>query len=152
MKKLIAYLLVLAVCVIFAGQAAATVVCTVSSSGTAFGAYDPLSGLVKDTLGTIAVTCTGSNGDPVNYSIALSVSGPRNMQAGSSQLNYTLYTDMAHSAVWGDGSLGTSTVSDTYTMSGTSATRNYTVYGEIPVQGLTGVGSYLDSVSITVTY
>jgi spore coat protein U-like protein len=156
MIKTMQCLLLLAACAVFEGSASAVVVCSVSSTGAAFGAYDPLNASVKDTVGTIFVTCTGSIGAPVNYSIALSVHGsghsPRTMRAGGARLNYNLFTDGSHSSIWGDGKGGTATVSDSYTMSGSSTTRNYTVYGEIPAQGGATVGSYMDTVVITVTY
>jgi spore coat protein U-like protein len=74
------------------------------------------------------------------------------MQAGGSKVNYNLFTNGTHTAIWGDGTSGTATVSDSYTLSTTSTTRSYTVYGEIPAQYSSTVGSYLDSVAITLTY
>jgi spore coat protein U-like protein len=149
-------LFLLAAWAILEGRASAVVVCSVSSAGTAFGAYDPLSVSVKDSVGTIFVTCTGSVGDAVNYSIALSPGagslGSRKMQAGAASLSYNLFTDGSHQSIWGDGSGNTATVPGNYTMSTTSETRSYTVYGEVPAQGGATVGSYLDTLTITVTY
>lgn len=154
--KTLQCLLLAAVCAVLEGHAAAVVVCSVSSTGTAFGGFDTVSGNPKDTVGMISVTCSGSIGDPVNYTITLSPgTGPyplRDMQGTSSNLNYNLFTDGSHTVVWGDGTSGTGTVSDNYTLSTTSTTRSYTVYGEIPAQSAPTAGSYLDTVVITVTY
>lgn len=137
-------------------RASATVLCDVSSTGTAFGGYDTLGAGSKDTIGTISVTCSGSIGEAVNYTIAL---GPgsggfmaRTMLASGSQLQYNLYADGAHTAVWGDGTSGTTTVSDNYTLSSSTITRQYTVYGEIPGQSGPKTGVYMDTLLITLTY
>lgn len=69
------------------------------------------------------------------------------------QLNYNLYADGAHTLIWGDGTGGTSTVSDSYTLPASSSTRDYTVYGRISgAQSSAVAGNYLDTVLITVTY
>jgi len=144
-------------CGLITMRASAVVVCSVSSTGTAFGTFDTLSGSNKDVIGTISVTCTGNIGDAVNYTIALSPGGgsfaSRNMQAGGPLLNYNLYSDGSHTLIWGDGTSGTSTVSDSYTLAASSNTVQYTVYGRIS-SGQSGApaGGYGDTIVITVTY
>jgi spore coat protein U-like protein len=149
-------LFLLVAAAIFQVRASGAVVCSVSSTGTAFGVYDTLSAANRDVVGTISVTCSGSIGDAANYSIALSPGGgsflSRSMQAGSPKLSYNLFTDGAHTTIWGDGTAGTSTVSDNYTLSATSITRQYTVYGEIPAQSSPVSGAYTDTLVITLTY
>jgi|GEM_PF-2632030 len=44
-------------------------------------------------------------------------------------LNYSLYTTAADTTVWGDGTAGTGTVSDSYTAIGLSETKTYNVFG-----------------------
>jgi spore coat protein U-like protein len=150
------WLLLLVLCAAFTGKASATAVCSVSSIGASFGGFDPISGAAKDTLGTITVTCTGLVGDAVSYTIALSPGAgnfvTRTMQTGGSNINYNLFTDSGHHFIWGDGTNGTSLVSDAYTMGSTTVSRDYTVFGEIPQQSGPKVGSYLDTVVITLTY
>ena len=152
------FLLILA-CSLVTMRASAAAVCSVSSTGTAFGAFDTLSGSDKDMIGTISVTCTGSIGDLANYMIALSPGGSssftsRNMQAGTPQLSYNLYLDGSYTSIWGDGTGGSSTVSDSYTLSASSNTKDYTVYGRIPGSGQSGApaGSYMDTIVVTLTY
>jgi spore coat protein U-like protein len=148
-------LFLLAACALFAGRAGATAICTVSSTGAAFGAYDGSNG-EKDTVGTISVTCVGSIGDKVDYSIAISAGSgsplSRTMTSGSSHLNYNLFSDAGHTVVWGDGSSGTATVTDHYTLSSASNTKSYTVYGRIRGQNRLAVGSYMDTLVITLNY
>ncbi|MBZ5520711.1 MAG: spore coat U domain-containing protein [Acidobacteriia bacterium] len=156
MKKLTPCLFLLAACALLTARASAIAVCSVASTGTAFGVYDTLTAANKDVVGTISVTCTGSIGDPVNYVIALSPGAgsfvSRTMQAGAAQLNYNLYSDGAHTLIWGDGTGGTSTVSDSYSLSAASITRTYTVYGRIPGQSSPSAGNYSDTLVITLTY
>ena len=154
-KRITQWLLLLAACAALTGRASATAVCSVSSTGAAFGAFDPITPAAKDTLGTITVTCTGTVGDAVSYTIALSPGAgnfvTRDMQ-GPSNITYNLFTDSGHQFIWGDGTNGTSLVSDTYTMSSGTVSRDYTVFGEIPQQSGPTVGSYMDTLTITLTY
>lgn len=146
----------IAFCALAASPAFATDVCSVASTGTAFGIYNTISASNENVVGNIAVTCTGSIGDAVSYTIALSPGNgsfsSRTMLAGGAQLNYNLYSDGARLNIWGDGTGGTSTVSDSYTLPASSSTRMYTVYGEIPAQSGPTVGSYMDTVVITLNY
>lgn len=133
--------------------------CSVTTTGVAFGPYDPLSASAVTANGNVAVSCGGTLGLLVSYDIALSggsVSGfsPRKMAAGGNQLAYNLHTNGAYTGIWGDGTGGTQTVSGSMTilvLSGTTA--NYPVYGRIPgAQTTVPPGSYGDSVQVTVTF
>ncbi|HXS20313.1 MAG TPA: spore coat protein U domain-containing protein, partial [Steroidobacteraceae bacterium] len=70
----------------------------------------------------------------------------RVMKSGGSQLDYNLYTNSTHTTIWGDGTSGTVKVS------ATSLGATYTVYGLIPALQNVPVGSYSDTVTVTVTY
>jgi spore coat protein U-like protein len=74
------------------------------------------------------------------------------MSFSSNQLQYNLFTDALHTIIWGDGSSGTSSVSDSYILNLLSTTRNYTVYGQIPASQNVAVGAYTDSIIATVTF
>jgi spore coat protein U-like protein len=158
MKSHRAQLLVIMLCVAcFAATAGAAVSCGVSTTGVAFGSYDPVLGQNRDTSGTISVSCTGNSGDSVSYSLLLSAGNgafsSRAMAGSAVPLQYNLYTDIARSQVWGDGTGGTLVVSDSYSISTSPTVRNYTVYGRIPA-GETGVtaAAYNDSIAITLDY
>ncbi|MEQ1439345.1 spore coat U domain-containing protein [Fontimonas sp. SYSU GA230001] len=132
-------------------------VCTVSTSPVVFGSYNPISGAAVDSTGTVTVTCTAVVSISVNYSIALGTGlggsfAPRRMTSGANTLPYNLYTSASRSTVWGDGSGGTSTVSDGYTLGLLLVTRNYTVYGRIPASQNVAAGAYADTIVVTVTY
>lgn len=138
--------------------------CTISSTGLAFGAYQPLTFAGKLTsaavvsTATVSVVCTGITGGGA-YTIAL---GPSTTGSGDristrylAHLNggapmaFNVYTDTNHSSVWGNttGAL----------LSGSIATGDsnlsHTVYGRIPAgQNTLKAGSYSDSLTMTITY
>jgi len=120
--------------------------CTVSTSGIAFGSYDPFLPQHVASVATISVTCE----EITSYSIALSSGGgtyeQRVMNNGLHQLLYNLYTDATLNTVWGDGAGHSATVSDT------QLTAMHTVYGLIPARQNAHVGDYSDTIVITVTY
>ncbi|HEV2303422.1 MAG TPA: spore coat U domain-containing protein [Stellaceae bacterium] len=148
-------LLALAALVVFLPAAAQAARCTVTATGIAFGIYVPFSSTAGTSAGTISVQCMGLNGI---YTIALNAGingggnfSNRRMSNGVSYLGYQIYTDAAHTIVWGDGSGGTVTVSATCTPG--ICSNSYTTYGRIPGTQITATpGSYSDVTTVTVTY
>ncbi len=131
--------------------------CSISTGGVAFGAYDSLGGTRRDTLGTITVTCTGNVGDAVSYSISLDTTGEqgayRIMSNGTHQLNYLIFADNGYTQVWGDGTGGSTVVSDSYRLNAHSNLHTYPMYGSIPAgQRQTTAGSYGGNITITLVY
>lgn len=112
----------------------------------------------NDTTGTVSVTCSASIvGAVVSYEVQLSAGNggsfsPRKMSNGTFNLNYNLYTDASRTQIWGDTTSGTVSVTNTYTMVGTSATTNHTAYGRVPALQNVGAGSYSDSITATVIF
>jgi spore coat protein U-like protein len=103
------------------------------------------------------VSCTDAVGNNVSYAIALTSGtgsyAARQLASGADRLGYNLFKDSARTLVWGDGTSGTSTLSDSYTLAVSPTVRAYPVYGRIPGgQNLTKVGTYGDSITVTVTY
>jgi spore coat protein U-like protein len=66
---------------------------------------------------------------------------------GTSTLGYGLYQDAAHMTNWTNA-----TNSYTATSSGTSLTNTVTIYGQIPASEAAPVGSYTDTVVMTVNF
>jgi len=136
---------------------AATAVCTVSTSGVAFGSYNPLPGASADTNGTISVTCSGAAGDTAAYAITITAGlgsfSARKMVSGGDSLTYNLYRDSGCTQVWGDGTASTSTVTDSVTLTSSSLTTNYVVYSRIAGgQNTARAHAYSDSLLVTVSY
>lgn len=127
-----------------AGAGAAT--CTVSITNAAFAAYDVFAKTKATSTGKVKVKCNLI----ASYTIALSAGSgtftSRVMASGSYQLAYNLFIDSSHTTIWGDGTSGTSTVS------ATSLGATYSVYAMIPALQNVPVGSYSDTITVTVTY
>jgi len=132
--------------------------CTVASTVQAFGAYNTLTALPGTS--TVTVTCTHSTAaaHTFPYTIALS-SGPgtyalRQMAGSGDILTYNLYTNAAHTTVWGDGSGVTNTVSGSIVVAsgaGRSGFQAQTVYGLITAPQNVRAASYATTSPITVT-
>jgi len=131
--------------------------CTVSATSTNFGAYSPFDATALDGTGNVRVACNEVLGLLVSYTIKLSpgASGSlaaRRMSNGTHSLTYNLYTGSGRSTVWGDGSNGSSVVSDSYLLFVLSVTRDYAVYGRVPASQNVSGGSYADTIVVTVEY
>ena len=142
-----------------AGQAQAG--CSVSSSGLAFGTYQPLTFPGKLTSApvtssaTVAVNCDQAGG-ALGYTLKLGPSltgnsiNPRYMAntSGGDNMVFNIYTDPAYLTVWGDGSTGS-----ILTHGPLNGSFQHTVYGRIPAGQYTlKAGSYASSLTITVVY
>lgn len=126
--------------------------CSVSAADLAFGNYNPLS--VVATAGTTTVTVTCSLLAPYNVGLAIGTNGSsvtaRKMKitgGGSDLLNYDLFRDAAHLLNWGN-TVGT----DTLSLVGTGLAVGSTVFGSIPATQNVSVGSYTDTITVTVTF
>jgi len=156
----------------FAGTATGTLAvsalipasCTVGTSTLAFGLYDPLGANLSADLmvnGTVNVTC--SSGAPVTVALGAgahydSTNHIRRMSDGSSHtINYEMYSDVVDGTPWGDGTSATNN-NVTKAITGTGASQNVTVFGEIPAgqtvpaASTTGISLYTDTVVITVNF
>jgi spore coat protein U-like protein len=130
----------------FGAVTAAAATCTFGLVSVVFGNYDTLTNTSLDGAGSITVTCDSSD----SYTIALSTGHgtllDRQMQAGSSVLHYNLYSDALRSAIWGDGTSGTSLVG------GSAAGATYSIYGLIPGGQRIPAGTYADAITVTLSF
>ena len=132
--------------------------CTVTATNLAFGSYNVLSASPTNATSTITATCTKGTGFTIALDAGQNAGGASNFSARAmtngaatpSLLGYQLYTNSAHTTVWGDGTNSSSTVSGTGT--GPGAGVSNTVYGEIAANQNVPAGSYSDTVNVTVTY
>lgn len=146
---------------LFAGLLApgvcAAAVCAVSAVSLAFGAYNEFQIGHTDGTGHVAVTCHGAPGELVAFTLTLNAGGgsflQRRMQtANGSLLNYNLYTTAARVVVWGDGSSGSASVSDAFSLRAGAVTRSYPVYGRVFSLQKVPVGLYSDSIVVTLNH
>ena len=148
------------------GTVLAAGACTISSSGLAFGAYQPLSfpgklvSVERPSTATVSVICTGIAAGG-GYSIGL---GPGNYGGGDrissrylnntvnggSLMEYNVYVDSGYTTVWGNGIIG-SVFSGSIPVGDSS--RTHTAYGKVPAgQNTLKAGSFSDWLTMTITY
>jgi spore coat protein U-like protein len=130
--------------------------CTVTATGVSFGSYDPLSQVDNGSTGTIRVVCTLilALGGSFTIDLSTGASGSytqRSLKKGASILAYNLFSDSAYSQIWGNGTGGSTRVSQSFT-SLLIVDRTVTVYGRIPAGQNVPAGAYADTIVVTVTY
>ena len=129
--------------------ASVTATCVVGTTAVSFGSY---TGTVISTSGAITVTCTNSTGYTVSLNAGSTSGGAVNARLmsgpSSATLGYALYKDSGMTALWGDGTTGTATVTGT----GGGSAQSLPVYGQIPAAQYPTPGGYSDTVVATVTY
>ena len=126
--------------------------CTVSTRTMAFGNYNPLNAAARNIAPVVIVAvCTGSGTLTAALSAGQSNSYINRYMTSpttSDQMNYQLYTTVAHTTIWGDGTGATAVVTRNF--------RNNTVrlraFGQIPAMQNIAAGKYADLITATVTF
>jgi spore coat protein U-like protein len=152
-RATLAAALVLLPCAAFAASS-----CTMAISPLAFGSYDVFSATPRDSSGTIVVTCVRAGGPNPTVTIAI---GPgmyggstatRKMKqgAGSDLLSYNIFQDAARTVLWGE-IVGTDAFRQTLAVPNNgSAQLTATVFGRIPAGQNVNIGTYSDSVVVSL--
>jgi spore coat protein U-like protein len=149
-----------------AGGALAAGACSVSSSGLAFGTYQPLtlagklSSMDKTSTATVSLVCTAiDTGGGYTIALAASTYGPgnrvsnrylNNSSKGGDYMVFNVYFDASYSTVLGNGTTGS-------LLSGSipagNSNQSQTVYGKVPAgQSTLQAGGFSDSLTMTITY
>lgn len=126
--------------------------CTVSTRTVAFGNYNPLNAAARNVAPVVIVAvCTGRGTLTAALSTGQSNSYLNRYMTSpttSDQLNYQLYTSVAHTAIWGDGTGASAVVTRNF--------RNNTVrlraFGQIPAMQNIAAGKYTDLIMATVSF
>ena len=132
--------------------------CNAGATGESFGTYSPFSQVATTSASTLTVTCQTVVSLVVSYTITLDggSSGSvmaRSMGNGATRLPYQLYKDVLYSQIWGDGTGGSSTLTDGYLLGVlVPVNRTYVAYGSIPAGRQVPPGMYGDLVTILLTY
>jgi spore coat protein U-like protein len=133
--------------------------CTVAATGIAFGNYQPLSGVNVTSTGTVTVTCNpGLISVLVSYTIQIGPGGggsvaTRSLSGPGTRLGYQLYSDALRTQIWGDGTGGSSGITDGYLLGVLfPVIRNYTCYGIVLGGQRVSIGSYSDTTTVLLTY
>ena len=132
--------------------------CTINTSSIRFGNYDSFSSTSSDTAGTVTINCTS---DVLKANLTLSQSStsgsfnPRQMKrsGGADLLNYNIYTDVARTIIFGNGVGGTTDVGlKRPTGKPAPWSQMIDIYGRIPPGQDIPVGSYSDTLTITIDW
>lgn len=103
------------------------------------------------TTGTATVQCDVA---VPALTLTLSTGGAgsfnRTMSSSGHKLSYNVFTDYAHTTVWGDGTSGTSVIS--YSQSGTAKSATIPFYGVVLAGQAPYAGTYTDSPVVAVVY
>ena len=145
---------VLAVLALTAASAVeARAACSLSVGGVAFGVYDVFDPAPTDSTGTIEYIC-----GPADRNIRITISpgssgtyAPRELRAGAERLAYNLYLDSAFTQVWGDDTGGTGSVLIKNPQPN-NVWLSLTVFARLPAGQDAAVGSYGDTVVVTLEY
>lgn len=131
----------------------AAVTCAFSSvSGLAFGLYDPADGPLA-TTGTITIFCTGTGTGSIMVELDTGSAPsftPRTLVDGDQTLQYNVFLDAAHQALWGDGTSGTSRVGPVAPALDTPF--DLTMFGLIAGGQRVRPGEYRDTLTVTLIY
>ena len=130
--------------------------CGVTTTPVNFINYDVFSLSPTYSTGLVAVSCNNPGQQPLTVTISINSGGsgtfnPRQMKAmtGTDRLNYYLFTDASRTVIWGDGTGGTSTVTNMVTR---NAPWNATIFGMLPPRQNIRAGSYSDTLLVTVNW
>jgi len=126
--------------------------CMIASiNGVGFGQYDVFTSLSNTSgVGSLTVNCNGGGSSTFVTSLSTGQSNSystRIMKSGANSLTYNLYTSAARTVVWGNGTGGSYVIS---TPRSNNATLS--IFGEISAQQDSGVGTYTDSITATVSF
>ncbi|MEO8103249.1 MAG: spore coat U domain-containing protein [Betaproteobacteria bacterium] len=126
--------------------------CTVEASPVLFGNYNGISGAALDAVAIVSPTCTVGTAYSIDLSAGLGndathttrkLTGP-----DGAALAYSIYTDISRTTVWGNGTAGTATPLGV----GAGVAQSVMMYGRVPAAQSSMVGSYADTITVTVAY
>jgi spore coat protein U-like protein len=132
--------------------------CTINTSPIRFGNYDSFSSTPSDTAGTITINCSS---EVVKATLTLSQSStsgsfnPRQMKCsgGADLLNYNIYTDVARTIIFGNGTGGTTDIGlKRPTGKPEPWSQIISIYGRIPPGQNVSVGNYSDALTVTIDW
>lgn len=125
--------------------------CTLSADSLNFGAYDVFATNPTDSTATLTLSCDTATA----YSLTLSAGGSgeadarrmANLGEPGHSLGYGLYKDATYTNFWNDSD---QIVTGNHPGDGSVVQR--TVYGRIPARQNARIGTYSDTIVVTVVY
>jgi spore coat protein U-like protein len=130
--------------------------CHLSTTPLNFGNASLLTSNV-DAAATLIVQCTNTTPYSIGLNSGTNASGSqrRMLNGASNYISYNLYTDAARSASWNTTISASNCTNGGGTCvlgTGTGSNQSVTVYGRVPPQVAPRVGTYSDTVIVTITF
>lgn len=127
-----------------------TSTCIISTNNAYFGTVNTSANIDKNMPNLFTTNCT--KGTLYSLSLNGGSSGninQRSMVGAMSQdkLDYQVYTDNTYSTVWGDGVIG-----QNKTFSGDSTPLSYYFYIKLPMKQFVTPDTYMDNLTVTLSY
>ena len=136
--------------------------CNIASAVLSFGSYDGLAPADNLSPGVVRVSCTKNAAllsEVVTATLQLMPSTPgsvasRKLDSGASELPFDIYTDLLRTRLWGDGTMGTFTITGVVTLTAVNATQvvEFPIYGRIPTRRSSPAGAYTGQFMITLRF
>lgn len=130
--------------------------CILTTVPMAFGVYDPLSATPKNANGQVQLVCTVGAAPSVALDTGLNPSGAqRRLGSGVNMLNYDIFTPATNAA---SAACAYTTAYPAVapgfalTAAPSTASRTYNLCGQIPALQSVPNGSYVDTVTATITF
>ena len=134
--------------------------CTVTAATLSFGNYDPLvanAAADLDASQALSIRCNkGTAATSIDMDSGLNFSGTRRMRIGATAnfLGYEIYKDAGRTTLWGTGAVN-GVVPDASASKNSDLTVGgaaLSAYGRVPQNQDVTVGSYADTVKITINF
>jgi len=127
--------------------------CSLSSTSIVFGTYSVISAAPTDTTGILTYRCGNRDHDIM---ISFDTGGApsfssRRLVNGSEQLFYNLYLDAARTVIWGDGT-GGSQFYFNHNPQANNQDIEVPIYGRMPPLQDVGVGTYTNTITVTLNF
>ena len=125
--------------------------CTISATNMDFGSHSDITA-VPPTTSTITVKCNPGTAYTVGLdagNVGGSTLAARLMNNGVDNITFNLFTEAAHTNIWGDSATTPTWVSGT----GNGGNQTLTVYGDVPTSATPlSSGTYTTTITATITY
>lgn len=131
----------------FTATATVSANCLVSAQNLSFGSRGMLDANV-DAVGALQTRCTPGTAYAIGLDGGLTNGTPttRRMTLGANSILYGLYRNSTRTQPWGD------TTANRQPGTGSGLAQNFPVYGRVPPQPTPPLGTYSDTVVVTVRY
>jgi len=153
-KYLLLYISGMALAVLMAVPREAIGACSFESvTGVNFGAYDVFNNSHTDSTGSITYRCNLLQLSQITIDLSKGSAPtyvPRQMRQGTDTLDYNLYLDASRASIWGDGTGGSSRYGPQLPLLGIPVT--VTIYGRVPARQNARVGSFTDTITVTINF